>query len=282
MFDSARVTLPTGPALWVRRGPGAGVPVLLVHGLASNARLWDGVAEALTGLGYGAVAVDLRGHGRSDKPDAGYGFAEVTADLAALIDVLGLDRPVVVGQSWGGNVVLELAARYPSAVRGVACVDGGTIDLGRRFATWEECAAALAPPRLAGRRQADVEAMMRAGHPDWPEAGIAGALACFEVRDDGTVAPWLTLERHLLILRAMWDQDVPGLFGRVEAPVLLIPADSGDVAWTADKRAAVAAAEATLPQVRTAWVTGDHDLHAQQPEVVAGLLHDAVTSGFFA
>ncbi len=42
-----------------------------------------------------------------------------------MIERLGIERPVVAGQSWGGNVVLELAARRPELVRGIVCVDGG-------------------------------------------------------------------------------------------------------------------------------------------------------------
>jgi pimeloyl-ACP methyl ester carboxylesterase len=280
--DSSQVSLPTGITLRVLTWPGDGVPMLLVHGLASNARLWDGVGDALAGLGHAVAAVDLRGHGRSDKPDSGYGFAAVTDDVAALIEAMGFDQPVVAGQSWGGNVAMELAARHPDLARGIACVDGGTIDLARRFPEWDDCAKALAPPRLIGRPLADIEAMMRANHPDWPETGIQGALACFEVRTDGTVAPWLTFERHMQILRAMWEQHLPDVFPRVATPVLLIPADSGQVAWTADKRVATAAAEAALARARTSWIVGDHDLHAQHPARIAQLLHDAVADGFFA
>ncbi|MFM7964797.1 MAG: alpha/beta fold hydrolase, partial [Actinomycetota bacterium] len=82
--------------------------MLLVHGLASNARLWDGAADALVELGYHVIAVDQRGHGQSDKPDEGYDMQSVADDLASLITALQLDRPVVAGQCWGGNVVIEL------------------------------------------------------------------------------------------------------------------------------------------------------------------------------
>ncbi|MDQ1426431.1 MAG: lipase, partial [Acidimicrobiaceae bacterium] len=95
--------------LVVRRHDGDGRPFLLVHGLASNARLWDGVADHLAAADHAVVTVDQRGHGQSSKPDHGYDFATVVADLVALIDALDLDRPIVAGQSWGGNVVLELA-----------------------------------------------------------------------------------------------------------------------------------------------------------------------------
>ena len=90
-----------------------GAPFLLVHGLASNARMWDGVGEELARLGHPSIAIDQRGHGRASKPDDGYDFGTLTNDLLAVIDEMDIDPPIVVGQSWGGNVVMELAARSP-------------------------------------------------------------------------------------------------------------------------------------------------------------------------
>jgi pimeloyl-ACP methyl ester carboxylesterase len=275
-----------------RQGPGP-VPVLCVHGLASNARLWDGVAARLAGLGHPVAAVDLRGHGRSDKPDEGYGFATIAADLAAVLAGLGWsatsataggERPLVAGQSWGANVVLELAIRHPDAARAVVCIDGGTIELSAQFPTWDRARAALAPPPLAGMPAADFEKALRAMHPDWPESGIQGALANVEVRHDGTVAPWLTLERHLAILRELWGHRPSERYPLVPVPVLLVPADNAagaDTAWPAARRAAVAKAEAAIPTVRTRWLSGDHDLHAQYPATVAGLLDEACRPGFW-
>jgi len=278
-----RVDVAPGVALRVLVTPGRPeqVPFVLVHGLASNARMWDGVASALAGFGHASAAVDQRGHGRSDKPDSGYDFATVTDDLARLIDRMGLDRPVVAGQSWGGNVVLELAWRFPRLTRGIVCVDGGTIELVNRFPEWEACRTALAPPRLAGMAAVELEKWVRGNHPDWPETGVADTMANFEVRADGTVAPWLTFERHLEILRSLWEHRPSSRYPDIAVPVLLVPADGGPSAWTQDKRAGVAAAEAAIPCVRTAWIKGDHDLHAQFPGELAGLLHRQVEEGFF-
>ena len=132
----------------VRVGNRAAAPFVLVHGLASNARLWDGVAEYLNAAGHTVVVIDQRGHGRSDAPDAGYDLDTAVADLLALINALELDRPVLAGQSWGGNVVLELGWRRPEAVRGIACVDGGVTELSQAYPSWDECLAALTPPAL--------------------------------------------------------------------------------------------------------------------------------------
>lgn len=255
---------------------------LLVHGLASNARLWDGVGERLAAAGHVAVAVDLRGHGRSSKPDGPYDVPTVADDLAALITGLGLRRPVVAGQSWGGNVVVELAARHPSATRGIVCVDGGWLDPRRAFPDWEACRRALAPPHLAGRPLAEIERHVRSAHPDWPEMGIRATLANFEVRPDGTVAPWLTFDRHIAVLRGMWDHRPSERFTAVAVPVLLTPADTGESEWTARKRTEVAAALAAIPTARIHWFRGDHDIHAQHPDELAGVMLAATNEGFFA
>ena len=96
-------------------------PIVLVHGLASNAMLWEGAAFALSALGHLVTAVDLRGHGLSEKPVTGYDMQTVTQDLAGLLREIqrdGFVNPVVCGQSWGGNVVIELAHKYAELVDG--------------------------------------------------------------------------------------------------------------------------------------------------------------------
>lgn len=272
------VAVADGVRLHTRRWCGGDrVPMVLLHGLASNARLWDGVALRLAGAGHPVVAVDQRGHGRSSKPEVGYDLGAVTDDLRSLLDLLDLERPVLVGQSWGGNVVLELAARFPGRARGIACIDGGTIDLSRRFRSWDDCVAAMRPPALAGAPSTEIEAMLRRSHPDWPEAGIRGTLAGFEHHADGTATPWLDLDRHLQVLRGLWEHHPRARYGAVREPVLLLVADTPDGGDDGSARRAkrrdVEEAAASLPRARVHWMAGDHDLHAQHPERVAGLLH---------
>ncbi len=263
-----------GIELHTRRWDGGdGAPFVLVHGLASCARLWDGVASELAAAGHPVVAVDQRGHGLSSKPDDGYDMTTVSDDLAELVAATGFDRPVLAGQSWGGNVVVEFAARFPGVAGAVGCVDGGAIELRRRFPDWEACAAALRPPTLEGTPRAELEAMLRRMHPDWPESGIEGTLACFETRDDGTVAPWLTLDRHLSVLRGLWEHRPSARFPKIEEPVLFIHAGDGTSGPEGVSQLAVSQlAVSQLADVRVEWIDGDHDLHAQHPVRVAGLL----------
>lgn len=289
-------------------GPGAGgaadgptdgglAPFLLVHGLASNAHLWDGVARRLRDAGHVAAAVDLRGHGSSDKPDGGYDFATISDDLRALLEALGLERPVLAGQSWGASVVLDLAVRHPDLVRGIALVDGGFEDLGAAFPTFDACWERLAPPLLAGTPAVHVERHMRRSHPDWSDEAISSTMANFDVHADGTVDLWLTRDRHRAILHAMWGHETTALHAALRVPVLLIPAFGGghpraegeDAAAPdrdAERHAHVSAAEATFERsgvpLRVRWVPGDHDLHAHHPAELSGLLLDAVRDGLFA
>ncbi len=267
---------------WAAAGDaGADPGFLLVHGLASNARLWTGLAEELAGAGHRAVAVDLRGHGASSAPDDGYDFATVTSDLVAVIGAVELVRPVVVGQSWGGNIVLELGRRHPGEVAGVVCVDGGVIELARAFPDWDTCRAALTPPPLAGMPYADIERAIRSHHPDWPEAGIQGTLANFDLRADGTITPHLTLDRHLTILRHLWEHHPSRTFGEIGVPVLLLPVeDAHGTDRTGRKRSAVDQAVASIPTAHAHWFTGDHDVHAQSPGAVAEVILGAVSNGW--
>jgi pimeloyl-ACP methyl ester carboxylesterase len=133
-------------------------PMLLVHGLASNARLWDGVAKHLVDLGHYVVAIDQRGHGQSSKPDDGFDMSTVAHDLELFITQLELDRPVVAGQSWGANVVIELAARAPHLVRGVCAVDGGTIQLQNIFPNGKRVNNNCARPTCLAHQQRDSKA----------------------------------------------------------------------------------------------------------------------------
>ena len=246
-------------------------PVLLVHGLASNSRMWDGVGAALARLGHPSVAVDQRGHGHSDAPDDGYDFETLAADLVAVMGAIGIEQPVVAGQSWGAHVVLELAVRHPDRVSGVVCVDGGLGLLRDAFPDWPTAERALTPPRLAGMPFEELARGVRARHSDWPESGIEGMLANFRIRDDGTVEPWLALPRHMAIARLLWEHDPVTLYPRLQVPALLLLADppGGDPA----RHRAVATITSTAPDVAVEWFRpGDHDLHAQFPDRVAAAI----------
>lgn len=271
---------------WAGR-PG-GTPVILVHGLASNCRLWDGAARELSTMGHEVIALDLRGHGRSDKPDSGYDVAHVSDDVMDVAASLGggnptWERPLVVGQSWGGNIVVDIAARHGDRVRGVVAVDGGTIELRRAFPDFEECWRTMAPPALAGMRAERLRSFVTGAHLDWSEEAIDGTMANMEHRTDGTIAPWLTMDRHREIVRGLWDHSPSAQFASITVPVLFTPAARTEDEMTERKRRAHENALASIPQCEVEWfVPADHDLHAQFPARFAQCVNDRIVRGFFA
>jgi pimeloyl-ACP methyl ester carboxylesterase len=219
----------------------------------------------------------------SDKPATGYGFDEVTADLRELIDALHLPaRPILAGQSWGGNVVLDFAARYPREAAGLVLVDGGFLEISDRpEMTWERASIELRPPELAGIPREKIEARLRQWHPSWSDEGIEGTLGNFELLPDGTVRPWLSLNHHMQILRALWEHRPSQLYAFIQEPVLIAPAEGDDAERMDGKRSAVRKAEAGIGKLRVHWFPAtDHDIHVQRPRALAGLMTDAVRDGF--
>ena len=106
-------------ALW----NGEGRAIICVHGLTANCRCWDTMAASLAPR-YKLIALDLRGRGLSEKPPGGYGVEQHCRDIEAVIENLGIERPVIVGHSLGALIALALTARRPEKTAGLVLVDG--------------------------------------------------------------------------------------------------------------------------------------------------------------
>lgn len=112
----------TGGVRLCIRDRGRGPTVVLLHGTSANLGVWDRVVEML-GSDVRTVAVDQRGHGRSDKPPAGYGAPEFADDVAGLVRTLACAPAIIVGHSLGARNAVVAAARHPELVAGVVAVD---------------------------------------------------------------------------------------------------------------------------------------------------------------
>jgi pimeloyl-ACP methyl ester carboxylesterase len=114
-----------GPLFFDDGGAG-GTPVLLVHSAAGSTAQW---AAQLAHLGRTrrAVALDLRGHGRSGPPrDGSYAVAGMAADVVSVADSLGIRRFALVGHSQGATVAIAAAAQAPGRVAGLLLLDPAT------------------------------------------------------------------------------------------------------------------------------------------------------------
>ena len=265
------VDLPgAGVRLRATRWPGAGTPVLLLHGLASTRHIWDLVVPGLTGLPL--VAVDQRGHGESERPEGPYDGQTVVADLLTALDAVGLSRVVVVGHSWGAWTALRLAAAAPERVLAVVCVDGGTLRMRDAGLTHEAVREMLTPPRIAVPPE-ELPGLLRRGPESawWSPAVEAVKLSLFAVGDDGLARARLPFEAHMAIVDDLLDHDLEAVLPQVRCPTWLV-ACSPDP----PRAEALARTAALLPSPRALrWDGAVHDVPLQWPALVAGLVRAA-------
>ena len=108
---------------WVELGEGP--PVLLLHGFPDFWYAWRHQLPALAAAGFRAVAPDLRGYNRSEKPPGvgSYRVGRLAGDMAGLIRALGAERAAVVGHDWGGVVAWHLAMHRPEVVERLAVLN---------------------------------------------------------------------------------------------------------------------------------------------------------------
>ncbi len=116
-----------GVALFYKEAPGDESPILLVHGWCCDHTYFAPQFEHFASRGHRVVAVDLRGHGRSDKPQQHYTMQLFADDLAWTCQRIGVEKPVVVGHSMGGIVAFDLAARYPDVPSAVVMLDAAVV-----------------------------------------------------------------------------------------------------------------------------------------------------------
>lgn len=100
-------------------------PMVLVHGVTDNCRLWDHIARSFC-QEHHVLALDQRGHGDSEwSPEKAYTSLDLASDLSAFFTELGLRDAVLIGLSWGGLVALIHAAEHPETVHKLVLVDIG-------------------------------------------------------------------------------------------------------------------------------------------------------------
>lgn len=101
---------------------GSGPVAVLLHGHTLDRRIWDPVVPRLRDAGLRVIRPDLRGHGKSSRPDSGYHVSHHAGDVAALLDARDVDLATVIGFSFGGGVALEMALTQPTRLAALGLV----------------------------------------------------------------------------------------------------------------------------------------------------------------
>lgn len=122
----ANIHLSTGIRLhYAEQGPATGAPIILLHGYSDS---WFSYSLVLPALARGArvYALDLRGHGNTDRPASGYQMRELAADVIAFMDAKGIVRATVVGHSMGGFIAQQVALAAPRRVSKLVLIGTAT------------------------------------------------------------------------------------------------------------------------------------------------------------
>lgn len=147
-------------------GTGSGTPVLLVHGGGADRSHWHAVIPLLA-TDRTVVSFDQRGHGESEAPkDGRRDLAAMAADVLAIMSATGLERPVIVGHSFGGAVTGETVGRFPDRFSGVVFLDpaGDLRNLPEReLAEWR---GSVAPDRFRASSRAWFEQILHEAKPE--------------------------------------------------------------------------------------------------------------------
>lgn len=121
--DQGRMITVSGASLYVEEH-GSGTPVVLLHGWPDSARLWRHQIPFLAENGFRVIAPDLRGLGRSSRPDevSAYALPNAVADLTAVLDALGIGAAHIVGHDWGAAVTWLAAMLVPDRIQKVVAI----------------------------------------------------------------------------------------------------------------------------------------------------------------
>jgi pimeloyl-ACP methyl ester carboxylesterase len=247
-------------------------PVLLLHGLSSNAQYWNRVAAHLPGRRL--VALDQRGHGLTGRPPHppsvpdGFAMEHLVADAVHAIQELALERPLIVGHSWGATVSLELAAHLGDRASGLLFIDGPVQSAANLF-SWEDAQRFMQPPlpRYLSFAQA-VDDSRRDFAGAWADDLEPFVMA--RLMQEGTAfVLTLTAPVRLTLLRGLYDSPVDQLWAMLQVPGAALLARQGPAAVMARREGGARMLSEVAPQVDVRWFDTPHDIPIYVPDAIA-------------
>lgn len=235
---------------------GAGDPILLIHGTASWAGVWQpSTVQALSELGR-LIEYDRRGCGRSERPEPyETNVAQHAEDAAALLEALDAIPAVVIGRSYGGETAIELALRYPDRVRALVLLEAAALGLDEEAAAFNDELGRAVGSAMERDPSSVAEVFLRRvlGDRAWESFK-------HEVRrvfvDNG---PAIAAEFRGGVLEAT-EEDL----ATIGVPALLVAGEASPPAF----RRVTEKMAASIPDARTVIVAGGHFIDPGLPEVL--------------
>ena len=258
MFNptSAFVTV-NGINLHYYRTGGDKPPLVLAHGITDDGMCWSPVAEVFA-KDFDVIMVDARGHGKSDAPEDGYTLHNLGAELAGVVQALGLNQPILLGHSMGAITALVAAGLYPSMPRAILLEDpppfwmpaettSRNADFKTGFITWINSIKRKTQGELLSECQNQNSAWSEAEFEPW-------------VNSKQRVSPKVTA---LIDPADMISIDLPNLFKKITCPALFISAEVERGAASSEKD--IAQLKTSIPHLHVSHITGaGHNIRREQ------------------
>ncbi len=260
-------TIEVAPGLklpYVETGDPSGFPVLFLHGITDSWRSFEPLFPFI-GPGVRAIAFTQRGHGDADKPLDGYNWESVSADIRAVLDRLGIDKAVIAGHSYGSQVAMHVAVRYPERMRGLVLMGAFTPQPGLPSlqSLWDEVFDPVTDP-ISSELTWEFQVSTVAG------PAVPGILETASAESQKVPARVWKAAFAPLLTMAILNQ-----LHRVPAPVRLIWGENDEMALCSDQAALLNAfRQAELITHRGAG----HAMHWEDPERVANEISEFVRS----
>ncbi len=252
-----------GIRIHYRRTGGEKPPLVLAHGFYDNGACWASLTRVLW-RDWDVIAYDARGHGLSDAPESGYGSEEQSADLLGLIEALGLERPVLMGHSMGGNSVAWAAVARPELPRALILEDSGihtranrerlaSVGGGRAMPDWAES--------LRKRSRDQLVEICRRQSPNWPEEDLL---------------PWaeskLQLSPNVAGLFSGMRRDLAESYATIRCPVLFLKAEAPEDVRAEQREIVKSVPRASLFHVEGAGHNVRRDTHPETVDILVRFL----------
>ncbi len=258
---------------------GDGTPVLALHGLASSAHWYDLIAPRLHDS-FRIIAPDQRGHGQTTQAATGYDWQSLAGDAAGLLDHLGIDQAPALGHSWGCNVSINLAARFPERVSALVMIDGGAAAGGTRSGeSWEQVRTRIRPRDVSGNRAQFLDRLRQQMWFCWNDE-IERIVQTMVYEDgQGQIQDILRRENHLQVMKAMFEEPTSMVWAQVQCPVLLVPAgprpERAGTERALVKEERVAATVAGIANASARWIPETvHDIGYDKPQELAQVIRE--------
>jgi len=246
---------------YYRTGNGSLPPMVLSHGYTDNGLCWTDLAHAMEKK-YDVIMYDLRGHGLSDAPAAGYDINDNVSDIVGLIKALKLEHPVFIGHSLGGSIAAVVAAQYPDIPKKVALIDPPGL-VKPMFETSEDMNRARSwfasdMNNLKGLNKEELVKIAAQRHPAISQAAR------------GRWADSKMQMKPQIIDSVLTIPPLKSYLPKITVPALILKADANDTVRTME-----ISAVSKLPNIKLVHIKGaGHLVHLEKPEESLAILNE--------